>query len=416
VNLPPRITQLFKATPKPVLILVIGGLAVVAAATLKPKPAPITVEKPKPPVVKTWVAQPQTKTLDVFTQGTVAPKREIELVSEVGGRIVHTSTDFVSGGFAQRGSTLIQIDPRDYQFALIQAEASVKDSEQLLATERGRARQAKREWRDLGNPEANALFLREPQLAASEAHLRSAQANRDKAKLNLERCAITLPFDGRIRSTHVNLGQYVTPGTPIAQVFDTQVAQVRLPLTDHQIALLSLPTRHNTLTEGSQAEPAQVTISGTIGGRMHSWQGRLVRTDASIDTRSRLYYAVAEVDSPFTATEEQPTPMVVGLFVEAQIRGRELKNVVRLPKVALFKRNKLYTLTDKQKVEQRQVEVLHSDGKHAWVRGPLPAGTRVIIDKQNRLSEGLSVTQAAIISEPTAPTVEQTAALIKAEG
>jgi len=414
VNLPPRLAQLLQATPKPVLILAVGGLAVLALANLKPKPAPIAVEAPKPPVVSTWIAQPQTKALDVFTQGTVAPKREIELVSEVAGRIVHTSTDFVSGGFAQRDSTLVQIDPRDYQLALVQAEANVKDAEQLLATERGRARQAKREWRDLGNPEANALFLREPQLAASKAHLLSAQANRDKAKLNLERSAITLPFDGRIRSTHVNLGQYVTPGTPIAQIFDTQVAQIRLPLTDRQVALLSLPTNPQQSVEGSQ--PAHVIIRGTIGGQIRSWQGRLVRTDASIDTRSRLYYAVAEVEAPFTATQAQPTPLVVGLFVEAQIRGRELENVTELPKSALFKRNQLYVLTDKQQVEQRQVELLHSDASRVWVRGPLPSGTRVVIDKQNRLSEGLVVIPAATTSGSTAPIDEPMTALTQVEG
>lgn len=410
MNLPARLTNLFKATPKPVLILVIGGLVVAGVATLKPKPAPLAVEKPHPPIVNTWAVQTQTKALSVFSQGTVEPKREIELVSEVAGRIVHTNKNFVSGGFAQRNNTLVQIDPRDYELALVKAEANVKDAEQLLATEQGRARQAKREWRDLGNPEANTLFLRKPQLAASEAHLRSAQADRDRAKLDLERSAISLPFDGRVRTTHVNLGQYVTPGTPIAQVFDTRVAQVRLPLTDRQIALLALPSNPS---DDVQTAPAAVTIRGTIGGQIHSWEGRLVRTDASIDTRSRLYYAVAEIDAPFSATQKQPVPLVVGLFVEAQIQGRELTNIVELPKQALFNRDQLYVLMENSRVEQRQVEVLHRDGERTWVRGPQPEGTRVITNKQNQLSEGLAVLAAE--AEPT-ERHETTAALTQVEG
>ena len=413
MNLPPRIAQIINATPTPVKILLLGGLAVAAVATLKSSPEPLPIEPPRPPVVQTWAVQPQTKALSVFTQGTVAPKREIELVSEVGGRIVRTSDNFVNGGFVEQNTTLVQIDPRDYELALIKAEANVKDAEQMLATERGRARQAKREWRDLGNPEANALFLREPQLAASEAHLRSTQADRDKAKLNVERSAISLPFDGRVRTTHVNLGQYVTPGTPVAQVFDTQVAQVRLPLTDRQIALLTLP---GNPSDEVQTAPAAVTIRGTIGGQIHSWEGRLVRTDASIDTRSRLYYAVAEIDAPFSATKKQPVPLAVGLFVEAQIQGRKLPNIIELPKQALFNRDQLYVLLENSRVEQRQVEVLHRDGDYTWVRGPLPEGTRVITNKQNQLREGLAVLAAE--AEPVEPAEknEMTTALTQAEG
>ncbi|MDA7852444.1 hypothetical protein N9A71_02740, partial [Porticoccaceae bacterium] len=64
------------------------------------------------------------------------------------------------------------------------------------------------EWRDLGDSTANALFLRQPQLAAAEAALESARADLAKANLDLNRTSITTPFQGRIRQTFVDLGQY----------------------------------------------------------------------------------------------------------------------------------------------------------------------------------------------------------------
>ena len=386
-------------------ILLLGGAFVVALATLKPAPQPNPVEEEAPPSVAVILANPSVQTLTVSSQGTVAPRREIDLVAEVSGRITRVDDHFANGAFVAPDQKLVTIDPRDYQLALVRARARVADAEQLLATERGRARQAKREWRDLGNNEANQLFLRKPQLASAEAQLQSAKADRDKAQLDLERTAISVPFSGRIRETHVDLGQYVTPGTRVATVYDTSVAEIRLPLTDRQASLVDLPLGFNSAADKSAA-PA-VTISGVIAGKRHSWQGRITRTDASIDTRTRLYYAVAEVEDPFHGNREQgQPPLVVGLFVEAQILGRELEDVVTVPREALFKRNHLYTLDGENRVVEKQVTLLHTDANSAWIQGDLTAGEAIVVGRQSYLSEGIVVAPQPIqemVAGGTAP-------------
>ncbi len=380
--------------PMPLIVLLIGGAVVVAVATLKPAPKPNPIEQEAPPSVSVILANPSSQTLTVNTQGTVAPRREIDLVAEVSGRITKADRHFVNGAFVDAHQELVTIDPRDYQLALIRAKARVADAEQLLATERGRARQAKREWRELGNPEANQLFLRKPQLASAEAQLNSAKADRDKAELDLERTAISVPFQGRVRETLVNLGQYVTPGTRIATVYDTSVAEIRLPLTDRQASLIDLPLGYNN-SDGNNAPV--VTLSGLIAGKKHSWQGRITRTDASIDTRTRLYYAVAEVQDPFRGTTaDGKPPLVVGLFVDAQIRGRELQNVITVPREALFKRNHLYTLDKDNRVVEKQVILLHTDANSAWISGDIQAGEAIVVGKQSYLNEGIVVSPQPI--------------------
>ncbi len=380
--------------PMPLIVLLIGGAVVVAVATLKPAPTPNPIEQEAPPSVSVILANPSSQTLTVNTQGTVAPRREIDLVAEVSGRITKADRHFVNGAFVDAHQELVTIDPRDYQLALIRAKARVADAEQLLATERGRARQAKREWRELGNPEANQLFLRKPQLASAEAQLNSAKADRDKAELDLERTAISVPFQGRVRETLVNLGQYVTPGTRIATVYDTSVAEIRLPLTDRQASLIDLPLGYNN-SDGNNAPV--VTLSGLIAGKKHSWQGRITRTDASIDTRTRLYYAVAEVQDPFRGTTaDGKPPLVVGLFVDAQIRGRELQNVITVPREALFKRNHLYTLDKDNRVVEKQVILLHTDANSAWISGDIQAGEAIVVGKQSYLNEGIVVSPQPI--------------------
>lgn len=408
--------SVWQRIPLAVKIFVPGLAAVVLVATIKPAPVAMPQPAPELPTVAVVVAQPSQQRLKVHSQGTVAPRREIDLVAQVGGRVTRVESNFVDGGFFAQDQALIQIDDRDYSFAHKRAEAQVSNAEQLLSTERGRARQAKREWRDLGNAEANNLFLRKPQLAAAEASLASAQADLSKAALDLERTRITVPFGGRIRETFVDLGQYVTPGTRIATVYDTASAEIRLPLSDRQTALVDLPLGFSAT--GDDIGPA-VTIKGVIGGKEYSWLGHIARTDASIDTRSRMYYAVAEVDNPFIAATDKSraVPLIVGLFVEAEIDGKVLKDVMVLPREAVFKRDQIYIIQTNDdgasEIALRRIKVLYKTRDKIWIQAiataDIPTGSQIVVGQQNYIAPGVLV-----ITENYNPHDESAEAIVEA--
>lgn len=384
--------------PIPLLILIVGVGAAAALLTLKPKPQAKPQPAAKPTLVKVVTAIPAVHRLSVKTQGTVTPRREISLVAEVGGRIIKVNPNFIDGGFVAANESLVEIDPRDYQYALTQAESQVAEARQRLATERGQARQKKREWRNLGNQEANDLFLRKPQIAAAEANLEAAKANRDKAQLNLQRTRISLPFAGRIRKSNVDLGQYVNPGFSVAQAYDTSVVEIRLPLTDSEAALLDLP-----LGSKSQRESVgpSVVIRGTIAGEQYQWQGKITRTDASLDTRSRLYYAIAEVKDPFVSGAAQ-APLVVGLFVEAEISGRALDNIIELPRLAVFKRDQIYVVGADNKLRQQQVRLMKKNATTVWLRAELSDGEQIVVGQQQFLAPGVKVGVKPAQQQPAA--------------
>jgi len=151
--------------------LAVGLLLSFLIFTSKPKPEPRNLPVAQPPLVSALTVAPSQHQLPVMTQGTVAPRREIDVVAQVSGKVISVAEQFADGGFFEQGQTLVQIEDNDYRFALSRAKAKVAEAVQLLATEKGRARQAKREWRELGNREANDLFLRKPQLAAVQASL-----------------------------------------------------------------------------------------------------------------------------------------------------------------------------------------------------------------------------------------------------
>jgi RND family efflux transporter MFP subunit len=234
------------------------------------------------------------------------------------------------------------------------------------------------------------LFLRKPQLASAQAALSAARADLAAARLDLQRTSVSAPFNGRISEKHVDVGQYVAPGTAIAAVYDTDVVQVRLPLTGRQVALLDLPLSYDNVVL-DKSSGAAVLLQASFANRMWEWQGRIVRTDANIDVNSRVVYAVAEVDHPFarTAGSERP-PLAPGLFVNATISGRQLQQVTMMPRSALRSDGTMMIVDARQRARVRSVQVLQSSPDEVWVQG-LEAGERVIVRERTLTVAGMEV-------------------------
>lgn len=362
----------------PLIILIAAVLVVIGLSLSRPKPEQQSVSEPLPPKVRAMVAEPKPQNIAVYTQGTVRPKREIDLSSQVSGQVMSASDLFVDGGFFKQGDTLLLLDSRDYKIEVIRAKSRIAEAEQLLATERGRVFQAKREWRDLGNKAGNKLFLREPQLKAAEAALEAAKADLDQARLNLERTSIKAPFDGRIRNINVNIGQYLTVGMKVAQVFAVDTVEIRLPITISQSELLELP-----LTPNQEAR-LPVSLATNVGG--HQWQGYISRTDASIDPRSRVIYGIVEVEKPF----ESDPPLVVGLFVNAEIAGKLFEKVVIIPRRVLYEKNHVLIVGSDQRLKIQSVKVLQNRGEMAFITGVQP-GEIILLDRPGYVVEGMKI-------------------------
>ncbi len=373
------------------LVLLVGGAVAFGLLVGKPGPEPQEMPISAPPLVDVVLAAPATRSLAVETQGTVRPLREIKLVIQVGGRVEFVSPRFAVGGFFRAHEQLLKVEDIDYQLVIARAESQVAAARQRVAEEEGRVLQAKREWRDLGSEQANALFLRKPQLASAQAALRAAEADLTSARLDLERTSISAPFNGRISEKYVDVGQYVAPATAIAAVYDTDVALVRLPLTGRQVALLDLPLNYDNLPMEMVAS-APVVLQASFGNRMWEWRGRIVRTDASIDVNSRVVYAVAEVERPFAREpgSERP-PLTPGLFVNATITGRQLERVSLLPRSALRSNDTVMVVDAEQRVRVRPVQLLQRNADQVWVQG-LANGERVIVREPGLAVAGMEVT------------------------
>ncbi|MEQ8801646.1 MAG: efflux RND transporter periplasmic adaptor subunit, partial [Haliea sp.] len=290
------------ASVKRQIFLAAGLLAGAAAITflmyLNRPSTHITEPVYIPVTVDVVEVKKETIRIPVQAQGTVSPLQQTVLVAEVQGRIVEAADNFNVGGFLRQGDVLLRIDPRDYEARLARTQAALRSAESELLQEQGRADVARREWEKLpaGSQRSDAardLYLRKPQLAQAEAQLLAAKADVSTARDDLERTAVRAPYDALIRDKHTELGQYVTPGTSLAEIFAVATAEVRLPIPQTRLAYLDLPG----VTADSGG--ALIDLYTDVGGDVTHWSARLHRSEGVFDERSRALFAVARVDDPY---------------------------------------------------------------------------------------------------------------------
>ncbi len=378
-------------------LIIVMGVAIMAAIWFfKPKPTLRPKIEASPPVVDVILAKPAQYRAIITSQGTVAPKRQINLVNEVAGRIVKVSPDFEAGRFFKKDEVLLRLDDRDYRNTVAIADTQIVVAKRELALEQGQARQAKRVWRDLGSKAANSLSLREPQLEAAKAGLRSAQAERSRALLNVEKTSISVPFDGRIDVKSVALGEFVAAGTTLATVYDSSMVEVRLPLNNQQLALTGFIPGEDISKQQLGSEP-KVVLSATVGDRTYRWHATNARMDASIDSTTRFYHLTAEIKNPFDKKIFEQ-PLLVGLFVSADIQGRVYDDVIRLPQKALVNDKQVYVVSADNTLLLKDIRIIDRRDNMAIVESSISLGEKIVVSDPRVLKEGLQVNTNELIN------------------
>jgi len=352
-----------------------------------------TERRPAPsgaPVVETLTVAPEDFRVIARSRGTVAPRTQSTLIPQVAGRVVWVAPNLRDGGFFEKGEKLLELDPTDYANAVTVARAELARARLALAEEEAQAEQARREWEQLGlKGEPSALVLRRPQLENAKAAAAAAGARLAQAEADLARATILAPYVGRVLAKHVDVGQYVSPGTVLAEVYAVDYVEIRLPLTDDQVGFVDLPEGYRGDGGGRKKGPA-VTLRGKVGRDEFAWKGRIVRTAGAIDTASRQLFVVAQVDDPYAHRGDSP-PLKVGQFVEAEIQGRLLKGVFVIPRQAVEPGGGVLVVTPGRRIERRPVEVAWSDGDRVVVAKGLAAGERISLTPLPFAADGAEV-------------------------
>jgi RND family efflux transporter MFP subunit len=374
---------------KPALrkFVVIPGILISAFALM----AVLSQFKPEPPkregenldlLVETLTLELSTESFRIYSQGTVRPRTQTILSAEVSGSIVSISPNFIAGGAFEKGEVLMQIDPTNYTAAIDKAEA--------LLLQRQIEFDGAKELRSQG-------YRAESEFASAAAALAAAKADLAIALRNLERSDIRLPYAGMVLSKGADIGQFVNPGTQLGVTFATDIAEVRLPLTDQDLAFVDLPDPASS----DMGNGPQVTLTATQKGKPMQWDAELVRSEGVVDERSRVTYAVAQFDDPYQLHGDG-IALPIGTFVAAEITGSGAYDVIRIPRTALRRADQVLVVDDENKIDIRTVAVIRSDERFAYVGSGVAPGERITTTAIETPTNGMSVRTAESIAAESA--------------
>lgn len=330
------------------------------------------------PAVQVVQAIPQTLTLNIYSQGVVTPRTEIDLIPEVGGRIIKLHSVFVTGGGFKAGDVLVTIDPRDYDHAIVRAQALVAEAKHRLAREEEEAGQSRYEWQVLSKERPpTPLMLREPQLAEARAKLKAAEADLVHARLLRNRCEWRAPFSGKIREKLVGLGQFVQPGVTLARLYATDIAEIRLPITKDQLSYIDWPIE----SQGNRGKQPRilpkVILSTQYSGIKKLWEGHIIRLEGAFNETTGLVYVVAEINWEHTKKDNN-FPLLPGLFVQAEIKGRAQPNLFRLPRESVNANRTILAIDAQGRLRIRHVHFLRIETNYVLVRDGLEVGDLIV--------------------------------------
>ena len=372
----------------PVLILGVGvfgylQLSIESEETKKPQ------GKPRP--IKTQVVElvSQDYPTRIASQGNVRPHDQITLNSEVAGRIVLISPKFEDGAFFNKGDVLVELDPADFEATVANAEAQVARTTSAYALEKAQSDQARQNWERLSpnrEEQPDPLVLRIPQLRQAEANVKSATAQLDRARRDLDRTRIRAPFDGRVRQRSVGLGQAIRINSTLGTIFASDYAEIRLPISGEDLPLLDLP-------ESIGDPPVDVELRDSLNPENAvTWKAQIIRTEGALDASSLELFAIAKVDDPF-GLRSGKTPLRIGQPVSASISGKILEDVMPLPRLGVKRLNQVYLVDPKRlTLHNRTIQAVWSDALHVLIRDPnIPDGMLLATTKLSYAPEGAKV-------------------------
>ncbi|MBP2701865.1 efflux RND transporter periplasmic adaptor subunit [Photobacterium lucens] len=352
------------------------------------------------PVLEVIRIEKQDVQLSVDSYGVVEPKYKAEVVSEVIGSVNYISPDFAVGKFVSKGELLARLDDSDYHADLAQAEASLAQAQAKLKEEIARGKVAKKTLRDVSPNKKTALGLREPQRKQEEANVKFAKAGVERAKRSLAKTEIRAPFDALVKMKNINMGSYLTQGKLIGELYGTETAEIRLPITPNSFSYLDL----------NRLDSRKLNIEAQYGDiQINHWAAKLVRNEGIIDKDNRMIYLIAEVDDPYnlkspldkssiksisslsTSSPSLTLPVLqFGTFVTTTIQGKKVKDVIKLPR-HVVRSEQVIVVDSQNKTQTRQVNVVRSDNENAYVIGGLEDGEFVSLIRSDSLIDGTEV-------------------------
>ena len=365
-------SQLIKIS---IILCLAGGISVFFILT-KPEPKKVSSEV-LPSAVSIVEAKRATGMVWVEAMGTVKAVKDLKIISEVGGRVIWINEKLIPGGIIKKGEVIAKIEETDYEIAVEQAEANLAMAKKELLIQEGAARSAK-VMEDMSkisaSSQAKELRMKVPHIQAAEANLRASEKLLEQAKKNLVRTEILAPYKILIESEDIEVGNYVTRLSSIAEAYGTDAFWVEVNIPLSKLQFLNIPGINST-----QGSKAKVTLQGTKGEKEVVKNGRLLRLAGSLDASGRMAKILIEVDDPLgLESGNRSEVLLLNSYVKVELEGRKLNSMIQLPREYLRESDTVWLMDDSSKLVINRVTIAWRDQDSVYISDGLVEGDRII--------------------------------------
>jgi RND family efflux transporter MFP subunit len=376
------------------LIIVVAGFLgfkylVHSAPEAKKKP-PVKIS----PLVRVQTIYPETVSTIIPAMGTVIPAREVNLKSRVAGEIVSVHPEFIDGGFIKKGTRILEIDDADYKLAVIRKKSDVIAARYLLQLEQGHQAVAKREWELLNNGKPagtmeSELALRKPHLEKAKSDLAAAEADLNQALLDLERTKIIAPFNLIIRSKNVEIGSQVSSQGSLADVVDIDEYWLRVSVPADRLGWIDIPVDRQSSGAEAQIKYRNKEVT----------KGAVIRLLSDLEPEGKMARLLISIKDPLGISDQEKPgqhdnrpPLLIGEYVKAEIKGRQIKDAFRIPRTALRDNSHIWLAGADNKLIIQPIKTIWRSKDMVIVKDHLQPGDRLIVSELSTPVEGMLLT------------------------
>lgn len=325
--------------------------------------------------------------------GQIVGVEEVKVQSKVSGNIVEKY--FKGGDYVEAGQLLFKIDSRQYESAILRAQADLAQAEAVLQqsiatynnslTDLQRYEQLLKEAaiaEQTVSNQAAVVRANEATCAANEAAIYACQAAIRTAQENLDDTKIYAPISGKLGLDDVAIGTLATPGTTTLVTIGS-IDPIFVQFSISESEYLNFITRQSNQTDRN---PLQVTITLT-DGKEYPLQGRIVETDRELANNTGSLSMKAVFPNPGNA-------LIPGMFARVRLSGETIPNAILVPQRAVMQllgKSFVMVVGKDNKSEARDIEIAQQVGSYYVVtKGVTPQDT-IVVEGLTNLREGVDL-------------------------
>lgn len=329
--------------------------------------------------------------------GFVEAQQEMELKAQVTGQI--TGKFFKGGDNVTAGQTLYTIDPRTYQNNLLNAQAGLANARAALANAAMDAERYTKLYEQNAVSKQvldNAIMQRDQ----AQASVNAQEALVENAQKDMSETTVTAPFSGRIDTTALEVGNYVTVGqTTLAKISDTNPVYVKFSVAEPEYLKLA-NSRNNE--GGASLENLTAVLAD---GSTYDLKGRVSEVNRGINDNTGTLTIRALFDNP----ERKLLP---GMFAHIQAIGGTQENALLIPQrsvVELMYKKFVYVVGSDNKVSMKEITVGPIVGRMYMVESGLQGDETLVVEGTGKMRQG-TVVKPEPMTEADLDTAETKAA------